>query len=235
MDFVHKKSINTGDRVRVETVGLVVDYGTVDSTEGSDQLHVVIDHTGCIATVQAKDAFLEEDGGEDREIKEWPVHFNELTPQEDEVLSMLAEEAAEIIQIIMKTKRHGFGSHHPDNPYDDNRALIAKEVGDFLGVLDHAIDHRMIERDKVQTAADVKMLNAFHYMHHHENPSAPKRELLRENDRIWAAFYRDGMTLGQIAAAWGCRIYNLSPWLTAPLTQAITASVIKPGNEDGTS
>lgn len=233
------KNLTSGDRVYTRNICMVTDYGTIDEVEDG-MASIVIDETGCVATVPVSEVSVDYLNNEGRSVnplvlEKTPVHFNKLTPQEDEVLSMLAEEAAEIIQIIMKTKRHGFGSYHPDNPYDDNRALIAKEIGDLLGVLDHALDHRMIDRDKVKNANDVKMLNAFHYMHHHENPSAPKRELLWENDRIWAAFYRDGLTLAQIAAAWGCSIYDLSPWLTAPLTQEIFAKVIKPGNEDGTS
>ncbi len=42
-------------------------------------------------------------------------HFNRLTPAEAERLAMLAEEAAEVIQIVGKILRHGYASYHPDD------------------------------------------------------------------------------------------------------------------------
>lgn len=35
----------------------------------------------------------------------------------------------------------------------------------------------------------------------------------RDNDAIWARFYRDGKTLAEIAAEFGGSIYDYSPWL----------------------
>lgn len=39
----------------------------------------------------------------------------------------------------------------------------------------------------------------------------------KDNDAIWAAFYRDGLNLDQIAKRFGLGIYDLSPWLYKPL------------------
>ncbi|OAN76675.1 hypothetical protein A8B82_14850 [Sulfitobacter sp. EhC04] len=61
-------------------------------------------------------------------------HFNNLTPAEAERLAMLAEECAEVIQIVGKILRHGYDSHHPDNPATDNRDLLAKEITDVAAV-----------------------------------------------------------------------------------------------------
>ena len=47
-----------------------------------------------------------------------------------------------------------------------------------------------------------------------------KRKQLHDNDAVWAAFYRDGKTLAEIAQQFGCGIYDLSPWLTAPIYRA---------------
>jgi hypothetical protein len=58
-----------------------------------------------------------------------------MTPEEAERLEMLAEEAAEVIFIIMKTLRHGYESFHPDNPEITNRQMLEEEIGDFLGIL----------------------------------------------------------------------------------------------------
>lgn len=54
-----------------------------------------------------------------------------------------------------------------------------------------------------------------------------KREDLQNNDAVWAAFYREGKDLGQIAKEFDCGIYDLSPWLTAPLM-----GVVRQANEE---
>jgi hypothetical protein len=42
---------------------------------------------------------------------------------------------------------------------------------------------------------------------------------LHENDAVWARFYRDGKSLGEICEEFKCGVYDLSPWLTAPLAR----------------
>jgi len=41
-----------------------------------------------------------------------------------------------------------------------------------------------------------------------------------DNDAVWARFYRDGKTLGEICEEFNVGIYSLSPWLAAPLARA---------------
>ncbi|PCJ24121.1 MAG: hypothetical protein COA96_10270 [SAR86 cluster bacterium] len=67
-------------------------------------------------------------------------HFNGLTPAEAERLAMLAEEAAEVIQIIGKILRHGYENFHPDAPETTNRELLAMEVGDFTSIADKMVE-----------------------------------------------------------------------------------------------
>jgi hypothetical protein len=58
-----------------------------------------------------------------------------------------------------------------------------------------------------------------------------KRDELYSNDAVWAAFYRDGKSLGEIAKEFECGIYDLSPWLTAPLIHSAliqAASILTP-------
>jgi len=47
---------------------------------------------------------------------------------------------------------------------------------------------------------------------------------LHNDPRPWLLFYRDGKSLGEIAAELGCSIYALSPWLTAPLVRAFSST-----------
>lgn len=59
-------------------------------------------------------------------------HFNKLTPAEAERLALLAEEAAEVIQVVGKILRHGYESYHPADPCGpSNRQLLEKEMGDL--------------------------------------------------------------------------------------------------------
>lgn len=62
-------------------------------------------------------------------------NFNGLTPGEAERLAMLAEECAEVIQVIGKILRHGYESYHPDEPSITNRHLLEKEITDFRSVM----------------------------------------------------------------------------------------------------
>ncbi len=55
-------------------------------------------------------------------------HFNQLTPAEAERLALLAEECADVIQIVGKILRHGYESRHPDGG-PTNRALLETELG----------------------------------------------------------------------------------------------------------
>lgn len=55
-----------------------------------------------------------------------------MTPAENERLAYLAEECSEVIQIIMKIKRHGFESYHPNNPEIPNRELFFEELEDIM-------------------------------------------------------------------------------------------------------
>jgi len=61
-------------------------------------------------------------------------HFNQLTPAQAERLAMVAEECAEVIQIVGKILRHGYDSHHPNDPLSTNRDLLGRELTDLYAV-----------------------------------------------------------------------------------------------------
>lgn len=68
-------------------------------------------------------------------------HFNGLTPAEAERLAMLAEEASEIVQIAMKVLRHGYASHHPEDPQrTPNVVLLRREMTDLRAVWEMMLD-----------------------------------------------------------------------------------------------
>ena len=93
-------------------------------------------------------------------------HFNQLTPAEAERLAMLAEECGEVIQVVGKILRHGYDSHHPDNPKVTNRQLLGRELTDLLAVA------AMMARDKVPEGSlhdrDIAWMKKLRFAHHQE-------------------------------------------------------------------
>jgi hypothetical protein len=94
-------------------------------------------------------------------------HFNNLTPAENERLSMLIEEFCEAGQIIGKIGRHGYESYNPyDAEPETNRQLLRKEVLDALGVI-----ALMVERGDMAAFSDEeiqasKVKRASRFTHH---------------------------------------------------------------------
>ena len=93
--------------------------------------------------------------------------FNGLTPAEHERLAMLAEEAAEVVQIVGKILRHGYESKHPDNMNGPtNRQMLENEIADFYAVAGVMEDDKdvTVEGEAVRQAVKKKR----RYAHHQE-------------------------------------------------------------------
>lgn len=95
-------------------------------------------------------------------------HFNKLTPAEAERLSILAEECAEVIQVVGKIQRHGFESGHP-NGGPSNRALLEKELGDVRFAMDFMREGGDVDLDHIDQAMSEKALNIQQYLHHNKH------------------------------------------------------------------
>ena len=93
--------------------------------------------------------------------------FNQLTPDEAERLAMLAEECAEVIQMVGKILRHGLDSYHPSDPVVSNRLLLTRELVDLESVVRAMVRHGEIYDPQGQDipAAWKKKLR---YAHHQE-------------------------------------------------------------------
>lgn len=93
-------------------------------------------------------------------------HFNQLTPPVAERLAMLAEECAEVVQIVCKILRHGAGSYHPDDEdRTPNAELLRGELIDLLAVMvlmKGADDFRPIADAEIDRAVSKKLLFAHH-------------------------------------------------------------------------
>lgn len=96
--------------------------------------------------------------------------FSGLSAEEEEILDIMQEELAEVIQAISKVKRHGYLSTHPDGG-EDNLTAILRELGDLdcileiwsksMGNANHNINTTMIK-----DFADKKFQKLPRYTHH---------------------------------------------------------------------
>lgn len=92
---------------------------------------------------------------------------NQLTPAEEERLSLLCEEMGEVLQIIGKIGRHGYASRHPLYPTDGtNRDLLMREIGDVLVAIDLMIANGDISEDLLEERKKEKSISVRKYLHH---------------------------------------------------------------------
>lgn len=93
-----------------------------------------------------------------------PMNEQGLTAAEVELLTMLAEEAAEVVQACTKALRHGLESTHPDGGPTNHEAL-SKEMAD-LGAVSLVMRNAM----GVASYGPFDLLTALHrkrrYSHH---------------------------------------------------------------------
>lgn len=96
---------------------------------------------------------------------------NQLSPAETERLAILAEECAEVIQVVGKIFRHGYESRHPDGG-PTNRELLEIELGHIdcaEALLTLRCDVRITAISKSSLA---KRERIGRYLHHNTAPSA---------------------------------------------------------------
>ena len=97
------------------------------------------------------------------------AQFNQLTPAQSERLDILAEECAEVIQAIMKIKRHGLQSCSPfgANPETNGEALLRElvDVGAAIGML-HLDLPLLADEQYMDGALDKALRKKLAYCHH---------------------------------------------------------------------
>lgn len=106
------------------------------------------------------------------------THFNGLTPAEAERLAMLAEEAGEIVQAVMKIMRHGWDSYNPHSPElkvssagvvsPNNRTELMRELGDLCEVQKLMIKAGDINGAVIAEHAENKQHNMRQFTHHQQ-------------------------------------------------------------------
>ena len=97
-------------------------------------------------------------------------HFNKLTPAQAERLAMLAEECAEVIQIVGKILRHGYESYHPETPQETNRDMLEDEVGDLHAVLEMMRSAGDADFPEVSMWIAGRINQKLRYSHHQQEP-----------------------------------------------------------------
>ena len=101
-------------------------------------------------------------------------HFNGLAPDQAELLSLLAEECAEVIQVVAKIQRHGLHSHNPfDLERTTNLELLHQELGDVATAAQLLIDIELLEQAQLNDAAQAKLARVGKYLHHHRTKEFP--------------------------------------------------------------
>jgi hypothetical protein len=93
--------------------------------------------------------------------------FNQLTPAEAERLAILAEECAEVIQVVGKILRHGYESTHPASPEGPtNRELLQMELGHIGSALALMLSKCDLSNLLIFEAEVTKTKTIREYLHH---------------------------------------------------------------------
>lgn len=92
-------------------------------------------------------------------------HFNKLSPSEAERLAILAEECAEVIQMVGKILRHGYESHHPLG-HTPNRELLEIEIGHVMSITSMMIKAKDLNEERIDRMKCAKLEKIKPYLHH---------------------------------------------------------------------
>jgi NTP pyrophosphatase (non-canonical NTP hydrolase) len=78
-----------------------------------------------------------------------------MNKKENEIMDILQEECAEVIQMISKGRRFGIDNTHIKSG-ESNRARLTEEMGDMLCMLKLAQDFGIVDLAEVLTASVAK-------------------------------------------------------------------------------
>jgi NTP pyrophosphatase (non-canonical NTP hydrolase) len=79
-----------------------------------------------------------------------------VTPRQQELLDLLQEEAAEVIQAVSKVRRFGETATNMGN--------LHTEIGDFMGVFKEIVAEGIISEQSLLRAAEAKIIKMERYM-----------------------------------------------------------------------
>jgi NTP pyrophosphatase (non-canonical NTP hydrolase) len=79
-----------------------------------------------------------------------------MKEKEREVMNILSEECAEVIQAISKCHRFGLDNYKPGKP-KTNREHLEEELGDLLAMIDIMLDQGVIDHNSLEVAKKAKV------------------------------------------------------------------------------
>jgi NTP pyrophosphatase (non-canonical NTP hydrolase) len=79
-----------------------------------------------------------------------------MNSKEHEVMNILSEECAEVIQAISKCHRFGMDNFKPGKP-KTNREHLEEELGDLLAMVDIMLEKEIVTLDSLNTAKVAKI------------------------------------------------------------------------------
>jgi len=83
--------------------------------------------------------------------------LGKCTHEEKEILNILLEECAEVIQAISKIFRFGFESCHPEHPIITNRVHLTEELGDLYCMMNLLSQRGVVPSDEVIRYSEMKL------------------------------------------------------------------------------
>jgi NTP pyrophosphatase (non-canonical NTP hydrolase) len=80
----------------------------------------------------------------------------DLDSKTEEVMDILQEEAAEVIQAVSKISRFGLDNFKPGKP-KTNREHLEEELGDMLAMIDILLEKKVVSMNNLETAKIAKI------------------------------------------------------------------------------
>lgn len=74
---------------------------------------------------------------------------------DDEILSILQEECAEVVQAVSKVFRFGFDAKHP-NEIRNNRQRLEEELGDVQAMISLLVEKNIVSEQNIKAAEQQK-------------------------------------------------------------------------------
>ena len=78
-----------------------------------------------------------------------------MSKKENEIMNILSEECAEVIQSISKCNRFGIDNIKPGKP-KTNREHLEDELGDVLAMIDIMLEYDIIKQENIDLAKQNK-------------------------------------------------------------------------------
>ena len=79
-----------------------------------------------------------------------------MNSKEKEVMDILQEECAEVIQAVSKVSRFGIDNYNPGKP-KTNREHMEEELGDLLAMVDIMLEQGIVSWDNLEVAKQAKI------------------------------------------------------------------------------